>query len=456
MKIGDLIVKAKEFLEMRLWHIQDTPIGKANRRLFGLLQIVVLTAKGYIEGNVTVRASALTYFTLLSIVPVLALGFAISKGFGLEQYLIEYIHDNLGAAPETAEYLIEFSRSALENTKGGLIAGVGVVMLFYSVFKLLSNIEDAFNKMWCISKSRTLVRKVTDYISMMLFAPILIVMSSSATLFLGAYMKSHQIGGYLTPIQENMVNFVPYVLVWTVFTLLYLIMPNTKVNFKAALISGIITGTVFQLVQWVYITFQVGVNNAGSIYGSFAFFPLFLAWLQLTWTIVLAGCKIAFAIQNVSKYSLEQGTERVSHSMEKKMATLIMWHVVDRFVNKQESTEGLALANELEISQSFFYKIVEKLKACNLIAEVTGSDDEQRGFLPAIDVSLISANEISDRLEKLGDDNSFHTLRGRGFGEVSAMIDELWDKGNGGETRLLKEMSLPEEGEEGKEGGEGK
>ncbi len=424
MKFAELISQAKNFIEKGLWHIEDTPIGQANRRLFGLLKIIVLTVKGFVEEKVTIRASALTYFTLLSIVPVIALAFAISKGFGLETYLTDYIRSSLGTAPETADYLIEFATSALENAKGGLIAGVGVVMLIYSVFKLLSNIEDAFNKMWCIKQSRTLVRKITDYVSIMIFAPILLILSSSATIFLRSFMSKIMVG-YFTPFQEILLKSAPYVLMWIVFTLLYLVMPNTKVNIKAALISGVITGTAFQVVQWVYITFQVGVNNAGSVYGSFAFLPLFLAWLQLTWTIVLAGCKISFAIQNVSKYSLEYGVQDISIGLEKRVAALIMLRIVRKFVGEEKATDGLQLVNEIEISQSFFYHIMDKLKACGLVAEVTTDNDEMRTFIPSVDVSIITPNLVYDRLDNMGEDTTFHIVNDEDYKYINKTFEEI-------------------------------
>lgn len=234
-------------------------------------------------------------------------------------------------------------------------------MLLYSVFKLLDNIEAAFNTMWCVKKPRGLFRKIADYMCIMLFSPILLLTASSATLLIKSSVKVI-FTGELTPFQDILLGFLPYLLLWTSFTLLYLVMPNTKVKFIPALVAGIVTGTAFQIVQWVYITFQIGVNNAAAVYGSFAFLPLLLAWLQITWTIVLAGCKIAFSIQNVTDYSLEHGVVEVSQNMRRKMSVLIMHKIVTAFKRRDKIPSGIEIANETGMAKPLFFHLIERLK----------------------------------------------------------------------------------------------
>lgn len=421
MNAKNLISRCTDFFENGLWSKDDNELGNWSRKALRILKIVVMTIKEFVEQKATVRASALTYYTLLSLVPVLALAFAIAKGFGLESLLTSIIRNNLNST-ELADYVLSFATSALENTKGGIIAGVGVIMLLYSVFKLLNNIEAAFNVMWCVRSSRSMLRKVTDYVCIMIFTPILIITAISTNIVFRTSLKSY-FNGNLSTVQDILIGFSPYLMMWVFFTLLYLVMPNAKVKIAPAIISGIITGTAFQIVQWVYITFQVGANSAGAIYGSFAFLPLLLAWLQLTWTIVLAGCKIAFSIQNVSKYSMEHGVRIVSANLRRTYSLVIMYNTVRDF-EAQKRTTGITMANQMEISQPLFFHLVERLKEAGLLAELkTDNDKEERTFIPAMDTVQITPRLICQRLNALGDDKKMHIARTKVFQSMEAHFD---------------------------------
>lgn len=429
-KTDALIERAKHFIETDLW-AED--ISRKNRWLragYGLLRIVVMTIREFLEQKASVRASALTYYTLLSLVPVIALAFAIAKGFGLESLLADYMRNSLNNAA-VADYLINFAASALDNAKGGVIAGVGAAMLIYSVFKLLNNIEAAFNAMWCVQRSRGIFRKVADYLCIMLFTPIMLLTASSATLLVKSSIRNTLTGG-LTPLQDVALSALPYLILWTAFTLLYLVMPNTKVKVAPALVAGVVTGTAFQIVQWVYITFQIGVNSAGAVYGSFAFLPLLLTWLQITWTIVLAGCKIAFSIQNVTDYSLEHGVTEISHDAERKVAVIVMRRIVKAFKTGQERPTGLDIANELGLAKPLFFNLAERLKRAGLIAELENDDDkkDERTFIPAIDVSEITAARVCQAMDALGDDSVVGVIRDKKYGTIMAEVDSLYAPDN--------------------------
>ncbi len=424
-----LINQGKEFIEVGLWNIDLSKKSRPARWGYGLLRIVVMTIREFLEQKASIRASALTYYTLLSIVPVLALAFAISKGFGLETLLTNYIRESLNS-DEVANYLINFSDSALENAKSGVIAGVGVAMLLYSVFKLLGNIEAAFNTMWCVQKSRDIFRKVADYLCIMLFGPILLLTATSATILFKSSVR-HTLTGELTPLQDVLLAIMPYGIAWVAFTLLYLIMPNTKVKLMPALVAGVVTGTAFQIVQWVYITFQIGVNSAGAVYGSFAFLPLLLASLQITWTIVLAGCKIAFSIQNVSDYSLEHGVTEVSYNMKRKLSVAIMQRIAYAFKYEKARPTGIDIANEMGLAKPLFFSLIERMKSAGLIAELENDDNkrEERIFIPAIDLSEITTSRVCSELDKLGDDDKMSFIRTEKYDKIEASVDKLIKNG---------------------------
>ena len=429
-KTDALIERAKHFIETDLWIVDVSRENSWVRAGYGLLRIVVMTIREFLEQKASVRASALTYYTLLSLVPVIALAFAIAKGFGLESLLADHMRDGLNNAA-VADYLINFAASALDNAKGGVIAGVGAAMLIYSVFKLLNNIEAAFNDMWCVKRSRGVIRKVADYLCIMLFTPIMLLTASSATLLVKSSIRS-TLTGELTPLQDVALSALPYLILWTAFTLLYLVMPNTKVKVAPALVAGVVTGTAFQIVQWVYITFQIGVNSAGAVYGSFAFLPLLLTWLQITWTIVLAGCKIAFSIQNVTDYSQEHSVTEISHDAERKVAVIVMRRIVKAFKTGVERPTGLDIANELGLAKPLFFNLAERLKRAGLIAELENDDDkkDERTFIPAIDVSEITAARVCQAIDALGDDSAVGVTRDKKYDAIMTEVDSLYTPDN--------------------------
>lgn len=405
-KIVEKYNAAKDFVFRDIWRADMDNMSSRKRSAFNILKILIIAVRGFVENKCAVRASALTYFTLLSSVPVIALAFALAKGFGLEGFVVEVIRDSFSANPETADYLISFASSMLENTKGGIIAGIGVIMLLYAVFELLNHVEEAFNFMWNIKKNRPILRKITDYMTIMVFSPILIITASSATFFVRAKLGDY-FADYLSPVLTVIIKVSPYVLMAIVFTLVYLIMPNTKVNVKSAVSAGVITGVVFQVWQWAYVAFQVGVSEYGAVYGSFAALPLFLVWLQVSWIIVLLGCMIAYSVQNVNNYSTELSAGNISSRLLKRVSILLMTKIVKNFAESKPPKDAMTWSEELKISQKLFLHAAQRLQDVGLLAEVRNDGGGSPIYIPATDIANISVDTICSRIEAYGEDDSF-------------------------------------------------
>ena len=278
-----MLRNVKEFLEKGIWKIRLK--GRPSGKIFFIkqLRIFLVAIRGFAEDKVQLRASALTFYSLLSIVPVLAMVFGIAKGFGFEENLKTVLQENLEGQQEILSEAMKFAERMLKNIKGGFIAGTGLVVLIWSVMKVLGNIENAFNNIWQIKKARGISRKLSDYLSLVVVAPILIFVSSGFTITQENSFLQGTIIEYLGPVFRILVWVLSFTLIWFVFTLVYIIMPNTKVNFKSAFAGGIIAGSMFQLLQWGYVNFQSLLSGYGTIYGSFAALPLFLMWLQFSW-----------------------------------------------------------------------------------------------------------------------------------------------------------------------------
>lgn len=399
-------LKIQQFLLKDLWSLRLEEYPPKMKFLFKYLRIIVLSLRGLIENKVTVRASALTYYTLMSIVPVLAMAFGIAKGFGADKYLEQELKEGLKGQGEIADKLVTFANSLLENTGGGLIAGVGVVFLFYSVSKIFSSIETSFNDIWKIEKPRSISRKFTDYLSMMLIAPILLIAAGSMNVFLATSLdtiaKQVELIGYISPVIMFAFKFIPYILIWILFSVVYIVMPNTKVSPQSGIIAGIIAGTAFVVVQWVYIDCQVGMSKYNAIYGSFAALPLLLIWLQISWMIVLFGAEVSFANQNIDMYEFESETEHICPNSKRNLSLLILNHIVKRFVNGEKAQTVFELSQDLKIPVRLMKALLYNLIQCNIIVETINSGSKNIAYQPAQHIDNFSVAYVIKALDNLG------------------------------------------------------
>lgn len=408
-KIREYFDLTMNFLSRGVWNMRLKDLSGHRYFLIRQLRIYLLAVKGFYEDKCQLRASALTFYSLLSVVPVLAMGFGIAKGFDLEAKLEAELKANLAGQQEVLTWLIEFANKMLENTKGSLIAGLGFVILFWSVVKVLSNIEESFNDVWRIKKPRTWGRKFSDYTALMIFAPILLIGSSGVTVVLKTMIEQITQGSGLMetvgPFLTFLINLAPFFLVWVLFTLLYTFMPNTHVKFKSGLIAGIIAGTIYQLFQVLYIEFQGMVTTYNAVYGSFAALPLFLMWLQLSWLVVLFGAEISFAEQNVENYEYEAETTEISYDYKRLLSLYVLNLIVQNFKHDNKPLCSHEISHQLEMPIRLVREILFNLLSAGLISELTTDKDKQMAYHPAFDINEMTVSKVIDLLEKAGSDN---------------------------------------------------
>ena len=400
------VERVVRFVKTDIWRLRLKNYTGARFFLIRQLRIIILAIRGYAEDKCKFRASALTYFSLLSIVPVIAMMFGIAKGFGLEEKVREQIMTQLQSQPEVAEKVIVFANSLLENANGGFVAGIGVAFLFWTVIKVLSNIENSFNDIWGIKSSRSIGRKFSDYLSVMLVCPILLVMSSSLTVAISGQVREiiqkFTIFSAIGPFIIFLLKLSPFVTIWVVFTFIFIFMPNTKVKFSSGLLAGIVAGTIFQLAQGLYIYFQVGVARYGAIYGSFATLPLFLIWLQISWLIVLFGAELAFAHQNVDTYELEPDCLNVSHAYKLTLSLVITQQLIRNFCQGKDALSAAQISHELEIPIRLVRQILFDLTEARILSGQSSGNGKETLYQPAVDVDLLTVKYVKDALEKKG------------------------------------------------------
>ena len=423
--IGKMIPKAVDFIKHDVWRIRRTNLPPGKSFFLTLLRVLILSVRGFDEDKCQLRASALTFYSLISIVPVAAMAFGIAKGFGFEKMLESQLRSKLAGHEEILDNVIRFSHSLLESTRGGLLAGIGLIVLFWAVIKVLGQIEDSLNDVWGIKEKRSLGRKFGDYLSLMLICPVLILLSSSATVFVTTQvtliLEKITVLGAFSPIIFFLMKLLPYSLLWGLFTFLYIFMPNTKVRFTSALLAGIITGTVFEVVQWAYITFQIGTAKYNAIYGSFAAFPLFLVWLQLSWLIVLYGAELSFAHQNVDTYEFEPDALHVSRRLKTLLALQISQRIIQNFARGEAPMTARQLSHELEIPIRLVNEILFELTQSNILSITDAGKDGERGFQPARDIGTLTISQVVDAMELRG----IHAIPFAHTPEFSALSEAL-------------------------------
>ncbi|NSW94315.1 MAG: YihY/virulence factor BrkB family protein [Bacteroidales bacterium] len=411
-----------------IWNTSLSEISRTKSFIIKQLRIIVVAARGFAKDKVELRASALTFYSLLSIIPIVAIAFAIAKGFGLDQNLEQLIVKELESQPEVLNWLLQQARNALQETRGGYIAGVGVIILFWSVISLLDQIEGSFNHIWQIRSSRVWYRKFTDYLTIMLIAPVFIILSSSVTVFvsteLNDFISNARMLDFFKPVVSFLVKLIPYILTGVALTILYIIMPNTKVRFVPAFVSGIIAGTVLQLLQWLYIDLQFGITKLSSIYGSFAAIPLFIIWLQASWIVLLLGAELAFANQNISRYEYESEALNVSNYQKRALVLMIMQLIIKNFVSGEKPLSAENIATSLKIPIRLVNDILQDLNNVKIISIVHDNEGKERLFQPATDINKLTVSYVLTKLDRKGTDQNVF-IKSNNFEKIVNMLDKF-------------------------------
>ena len=275
-------------------------------------RLLFYTARGLLEHGTIVRSAALTFYTLMSLVPIVAVVFAIVKGFGLAEGLTENLYALFPQNPEIIDYLVGFAENALARTQGGVVAAVALVTLFWAVIRVFGSIESAFNN-----------------IAVVMIVPILWIVANAV----GKYAQD-LVGFDDSWYFELLSRLASMIVIWVMFTFLYIIIPNAKVRFGSALMAGIVAGTIFLLFQWGYVYVQRWMTSYNAIYGSFAALPLFLIWMQTSWEILLFGGELSFAYQNIARFGEERESLLISYDQRRKVLLAVMLTVVRNFRDK--------------------------------------------------------------------------------------------------------------------------
>ncbi|MCM1151242.1 MAG: YihY/virulence factor BrkB family protein [Alistipes sp.] len=396
MKIKELLVYFTDTIFRRdasEWH---SPLVRWFVQQYKLL---FYTARGLREHGTLVRSAALTFYTLMSLVPILAVAFAVVKGFGLADDLVRNLYALFPQSPEMIDYIVSFVENALSRTQGGVVAVVALVMLFWAVIRVFGSIESAFNNIWEVKIARSIARQWSNYIAIVMIVPVLWVIVGAV----GGYARE-LLGfddGWFFSLLSRLVSLA---VICTLFTIFYLVIPNARVRFSSALTAGILAGTAFALFQWGYLYIQRWMTSYNAIYGSFAALPLFLVWLQASWQILLFGGELSFAYQHVARFGEERESLRISYEQRRKIWLAVMLTVVGQFREKGGATSTETIRRRLELPTRIVNDVLYQLvQAGQLIAVPMSDDDRDMAFMPARDIATITLHGVLKALERAGE-----------------------------------------------------
>lgn len=422
-----------DFFSTTLWRMEPEMFRGVKRHAVKYLQILALVIKDFRDDQCLLRASALTFTSILSIVPFFALTFAVLKGFGVHNKVEPLILDQVAAgSQETVDRIITY----INNTNMTSMGAIGLVTLIVTVITLLGNIEEAFNVIWGVRETRSFYRKFSDYLSVVITAPLLLLaaVSITTTLQSQALVRWLVETSYLGDLLLLLFRFAPYLIIWLALVFLYIFIPNTRVHFKSALIGGVLAGTIWQLAQWGYIHFQVGVAKYNAIYGTLALLPIFMVWIYTSWLIVLLGLEVVYAHQNIRTFRREIRNPSFSHSQKELLGLAILQDIATAFHFERAPWTPEQLAEELDIPLRVVREILFLLVQTGYITATAG---DTPNYIPARELDRITISDVLKNLKNHGDECTITRMT-----EGEKHLQEILARLDAGTAAALEGMTL--------------
>lgn len=406
----------RQFIEVDIWRIRLVSLSRGKRFYIRFTRIWIIAIKEFINDKCAEKASALTYLSMLSLVPVLAMIFGVARVFGIRELMEKELERYFSGQTEILNKVQPFVDKVLDTQSGGVVAGISAVFLIYTVVRLLINIESAFNDMWDIKKSRRWERKISDYVAVILLGPVLLIVASSATVFvkdtIQEFVTNIEFLGQLRSGIFFLLKLLPYTILWFLLFGIYLIFPNTHVKFWPALFAGIVAGTLYQLNQQAFISLQFAFARYNAIYGSIAFLPLFLIWLQISWLIVLFGAEVCYGAQYSNKWEMNSEVLKISYNHRRKLAILMLYRIVKKFEKGDGGMSLDSLATSVNVPRKYVTEICYELEKATLITRI---DSDKVSYYPSFDIHQMDIYTVLELFEKEGmgdfDSRKSHTFQ---------------------------------------------
>lgn len=409
-KLHVFIERVKKFVTKDIWSFELYQKGPLRRAVANVVKVVVIAVRTFLDDKVMTKAAALTYSTLFAIVPILALIFAVARGFGFENIVTSLLQNGIIGENESLNAVMQFIDGYMQYVSSGAFIGIGLLFLLFSVYSLADGIESNLNAIWHVKKSRGMGRKITDYFSLILLIPIGIICLSGLSVLASSILSRMQgfqlLGGFV----QFLVFALPYLVAGLIFTGFYIFMPNTKVKFKYAVIPGFIAGCLFQVLQKLYFSGQLALSSYNQIYGGFAALPLFLFWLNISWSIVLFGCQLAYVSQNNDHFNYFKEPDKISRKHEDFYCLMVMSLICKRFNRHETALTRKELADQLHIPLRYVVASLDTLTDAKLLETVLKGDEREPAYVPATDTKQLTVVKVLAAINNSGYCDIDHAL----------------------------------------------
>lgn len=394
----------RDFLRYDVWRRTNAELTSRGKRLgYRVLRTIVLVVRGFTSKNLNVRANSLTYSLVFAIIPILAMILAVAKGFGVADLIQQQLNDSFLGETNLVPTIMAMVERYLDTAQGGVFLGVGLIILLWAVYSFFRNAESAFNEIWNVKQSRSIIRQLTTYIAIVVLIPILVVVTSGLSIFVNStVVASLPNAAFFAQFRSGIVRLLQFVICWALFTWMYAAIPNTKVKFLSALIPGILIGTLFQLLQMLSVYIIVFLSRTSIVYGAFATLPILLTWLQWTCLLILIGAEMSFAIQNNELFEYQHDVEKMSRRYKDFITLYLLAVIIKRFEQDQPPLTAHELATHNHIPLRLVNQLLSRLVETQLLREIYIENKEDRTFQPALDTHLITIGMVFDRIDCQG------------------------------------------------------
>ncbi len=424
-----------------LWQYGTVDVWNVRKNTYKVkvIKTINLAVRSFLSSDIQSQACAMTYRTVLAIVPALAMLFALGRGFGLQTLIEKELYSIFHAQREFINRMLAFVDSYLNQASEGIFVGIGILFLLWTLISLVSSVEESFNAVWGVKEGRSFWRKITDYTAMLLILPVLMICAGGLNMLLSSTIDSIFHFKFLTPLVTVFLEAGSWIFTWLFFTAVYMLIPNVKVKFTNALISGILAGTGFLVLQWVFVTGQMYVAKYNAIYGSVSFVPLMLIWLQLVWVITLSGAVLCYASQNIFEFDFKEDVDRISLRYREKVIMAVAVAIVHRFAESQPPLTVRDIIVGYHLPSRLVNSAIDALVESGLVSKVViNGQKEVYGYQPALEVDKITVSVVRDRLEASGR-HGFIPQFDSTFPGVVKIYDKITECLNqyGGDVRLV-------------------
>ncbi|MBL1320092.1 MAG: YihY family inner membrane protein [Methylophaga sp.] len=434
----DLIAKIKLFFSVSLWQELPARTGLIWRWMINILRVSYIVMRELATGELNLRAMSLVFTTLLSMVPLIAVAFSVLKAFGvhnkIEPVLLSALEPLGPKGPEITANIIGF----VQNVDVKVLGSLGVAMLFYTIIALIQKIENAFNFVWRVKKSRTLARRFTDYLSVVMIGPVLVF----SALGLAATVMSHDVVQHLQAIEPfgTLILYAsktaPYLMIILAFTFLYKFIPNTQVQIGPALIGAVVAGVLWVTLGKLFASFVASSSNYTAIYSSFAILFFFMLWLYLAWFILLTGSQVAYYLQHPKLVRFGGQDYSLSPRLRDKEGLWLMTVMAKQFYLQQPALSLQELEGQTGLAGDLTQDLLSMLEQGKLIVELEG---EEPRYQPAQDIAKIQVKTILNTLRIAEEAKITVTTR-----QVGVAVEGVLQKLNDVQEDMLAELNLRE------------